>query len=232
MKKTIVLALALSMALAVAGCAKTGEPAAPAATEAVRTTAETAQEESTPAAAVEETTTVAETVTTNSADAAAGVMTYEEYMAADLDSQVVIETYVQAKQSWWEDKATVYSQDKDGAYFLYNMACSEEDYERLVPGTKIRVTGYKSEWSGEIELMDATFEFVEGDEFIADALDVTDMLGTDGLIDHQNQFVTFKGMTVEAAGQDADGNDVALQYYSTGTRPVIKVSQKNAGGIK
>lgn len=103
-------------------------------------------------------------------------MTYEEYMAADLDSQVVIETYVQAKQSWWEDKATVYSQDKDGACFLYNMACSREDYERLVPGTKIRVTGYKSEWSGEIELMDATFEFVEGDEFIADALDVTDIL--------------------------------------------------------
>ena len=55
MKKTIVLALALSMALAVAGCAKTGEPAATAASEAVSTTAETAQEESTPAAAVEET---------------------------------------------------------------------------------------------------------------------------------------------------------------------------------
>ena len=215
MKKTIVLALALSMALAVAGCAKTGEPAATAASEAVSTTAETAQEESTPAATVEET--VAETVTTDSADAAAGVMTYEEYMAADLDSQVVIETYVQAKQSWWEDKATVYSQDKDGAYFLYNMACSEEDYERLVPGTKIRVTGYKSEWSGEIELMDATFEFVEGDEFIADALDVTDILGTDGLIDHQNQFVTFKGMTVEAAGQDADGNDVAYLYNWDGS---------------
>lgn len=219
MKKTIVLALALSMALAVVGCAKTGEPAATAASEAVSTTAETVQEESTPAAAAEETTTAAETETaaTDSADAAADVMTYEEYMAADLDSQVVIETYVQAKQSWWEDKATVYSQDKDGAYFLYNMACFEEDYERLVPGTKIRVTGYKSEWSGEIELMDATFEFVEGDEFIADALDVTDMLGTDGLIDHQNQFVTFKGMTVEAAGQDADGNDVAYLYNWDGS---------------
>ena len=65
--------------------------------------------------------------------------------------------------------------------------------------------------------MDATFEFVEGDEFIADALDVTDMLGTDGLIDHQNQFVTLKGMTVEAAGQDADGNDVAYLYNWDGS---------------
>lgn len=48
-----------------------------------------------------------------------GVMTYEEYVAAELESQVVVETYVQAKQSWWEDKATVYTQDKDGAYFVY-----------------------------------------------------------------------------------------------------------------
>ena len=79
-------------------------------------------------------------------------------MAADLDSEVVIETYVQAKQSWWDNQATVYTQDKDGAYFLYNMACSEEDYEKLTPGTKIKVTGYKSEWSGEVEITDATFE--------------------------------------------------------------------------
>lgn len=65
-------------------------------------------------------------------------MTYEEYMAAELDSKVVIEASVQAKQSWWEDKATVYAQDEDGAYFLYNMACSEEDYEKLVPAQRSR----------------------------------------------------------------------------------------------
>ena len=101
-----------------------------------------------------------------------GVMTYEEYVAAALDSEVVIETYVQAKQSWWDNKATVYSQDKDGAYFLYNMACSEEDYEKLTPGTKIKVTGYKAEWSGEVEIIDATFEIEEGN-YIAPAEDVT-----------------------------------------------------------
>ena len=42
-----------------------------------------------------------------------GVMTYAEYVAAELESEVVIETYVQAKQSWWENKATVYTQDGD-----------------------------------------------------------------------------------------------------------------------
>ena len=89
-----------------------------------------------------------------------GVMTYEEYAAAALDSEVVIEAFVQAKQSWWEDKATVYAQDKDGAYFLYNMACSEEDYAKLTQGTKIKVKGYKAEWSGEVEIIDATFEIM------------------------------------------------------------------------
>lgn len=145
-----------------------------------------------------------------------GVMTHDEYMAAAIDSEVVIETYVQAKQSWWDDKATVYTQDKDGAYFLYNMACSEEDYAKLTTGTKIKVTGYKSEWSGEIEVVDGTFEIEDGN-YVAAAEDVTSLLGTDDLINHQNEFVAFKGMTVEAAGQDDSGNDVAFLYSWDGS---------------
>ena len=107
-------------------------------------------------------------------EASGEVLSYADYMAAEMDTQVVVETYVQAKQSWWEDKATLYTQDQDGGYFVYNMACSEEDYAKLTPGTKIRVTGFKGEWSGEVEIMDATFEFVEGgDTFIAEPKDGT-----------------------------------------------------------
>ena len=127
------------------------------------------------------------------------------------------ESYVQAKQSWWEDKATIYTQDKDGAYFIYNMPCSEEEYEKLVPGTKIKVTGYKAEWSGEIEVADVSSFEIEDGEYIAEPLDVTDLLGKDELIDHQNELVSFKAMTVEAAGQDADGNDVAYLYNYDGS---------------
>ena len=128
------------------------------------------------------------------------VMTYEEYAAAELDTAVVIEAYVQATQSWWEDngqgKITVYAQDENGGYFIYNMACSEEDSAKLVAGTKIRVSGHKSVWAGEVEIMDATFEIVEG-SWVATAEDVTALLGTDDLIKHQNKLVSFKGMTVE-----------------------------------
>lgn len=144
-----------------------------------------------------------------------GVMTYAEYVAAALDTEVVIEAYVQAKQSWWDNKATIYTQDKEGAYFIYNAACSEEDYAKLTPGTKIKVTGYKSEWSGEIEITDATFVIEEGN-YIAKALDVTSMLGTAELEKHQNEFVSFKGMTVEAS-KDADGNEAAYLYNWDGS---------------
>ena len=138
-----------------------------------------------------------------SAEKSEGVMTYAEYAEAELDSEVTVEVYVQAKQSWWEDKATVYAQDEDGAYFLYNMECSEEDYDKLVEGQKIKVTGYKSEWSGEVEIVDATFELEDGN-FVAEPLDVTELLGSDELIDHQNEKVSFKGMTVEPIGEEGD----------------------------
>ena len=100
---------------------------------------------------------------------------------------------------------------------MYDMACTEEDYAKLVPGTKIRVNGYKAEWAGEVEIVDGIFEIIEGETFIAEALDVTALLGTEELIAHQNEFVSFKGMTVVAAGQDANGNDLPFLYNWDGS---------------
>lgn len=144
-----------------------------------------------------------------------GVMTYAEYDAAAMDSEVTIEAYVQAHQSWWEKdgvgKITVYAQDQDGAYFMYEMNCSKEDSEKLVPGTKIRVKGHKAEWSGEVEIIDATFEILEG-SFIATAADVTSLLGTEELVKRQNELVAFKGMTVESYTKDGKDYGTAFVY--------------------
>lgn len=52
---------------------------------------------------------------------------------------------------------------------------------------------------------------------MAEAEDVTALLSSDELINHQNKFVSFKGMTVEAAGQDDAGNDVAFLYNWDGS---------------
>ncbi len=127
-----------------------------------------------------------------------GVMTYAEYDAAELEAAVVIEGYVQATQSWWDNKITVYLQDPDGAYFIYELQCTEEDAAKLTKGTKIKVTGFKGAWAGEVEVMDGTFEFVESEKWVAPVFDATALLGTDELIEHQNEFVCFKGMTIES----------------------------------
>ena len=124
-------------------------------------------------------------------------MTYAEYIAAPVDAPVYVETYVQGHQSWWDNKITVYCQSEDGGIFLYELACTEEDAAKLTKGTKIAVKGYKATFNGEVEIVDGTFTFVEGgDTFVAEALDVTNLLGTDDMEKHQNEFVSFKGMTV------------------------------------
>ena len=179
MKKFLILLMVAALALfALASCGSDDKTEDPADTTAAETEGETTPE-------------------TEGGDKSEGVMSYAEYDAAEMDAKVVIEAYVQGKQSWWEDKATVYAQDPDGAYFMYEMACSKEDYAKLEVGTKIKVTGNKTAWEGEVEIIDATFEIVEADKWIAEATDVTALLGTDDLIKHQNKVVTFKGMTVE-----------------------------------
>lgn len=134
-----------------------------------------------------------------------GVMTYAEYDAAAIDDKVTVEAYVQAKQSWWDNKATIFAQDADGGYFFYEMPISEEDYNKLTDGTKIKVTGYKAEWMGQVEIIDSEFEIEEG-SWTADPTDVTAALGTDGLEDYVNQKVVFKGLTVEEAEFTEDGS--------------------------
>ena len=146
-----------------------------------------------------------------------GVMTYAEYVAAPIDAEVVIECYVQATQSWWDNKITVYAADQEGAYFLYELACTQEDAAKMVPGAKIKVTGYKGAWADEVEVMDGTFEFVEGGiNYIAEPVDLTGVLGTEELINYQNQLAIFKGMTVKAIeyknGEPGDDIYVTLTY--------------------
>ena len=174
---------------------------------------------------------VAIVLLTQPKDSGVKVLSHEEFMnytvpEGEEAKPITIETYVQAHQSWWDNKVSVYAQSKDGAYFIYQMACSEEDSKKLVPGTKIRVTGNKGEWSGEVELMDATFEFVNGDSFVATAGDATAFLGTDDLIKHMNEFVIFKGLTVAPSKVEGDDTEYAFLYGWDGSG-----SRDDNGGV-
>lgn len=144
-----------------------------------------------------------------------GVMTYAEYAAAAVDDKVTIEAYVQDKQSWWDNKGTFFAQDADGAYYIYDMPVSEEEYNKLAVGTKVKITGYKAEWSGEVEIAEAEYEILDG-SWVAEAKDVTADLGTDKLIDSMNQKVVFKGVTIEPAEYSEDGKTVTVYKNDAG----------------
>lgn len=209
MKKLMTTALALCLAGALTACA--GGATSEAASSSEATSSEVASSE----AASSEASSAAETTETNEAT----VLSYDEYMAADLDTEVTIQAYVQAKQSYYAEQgtATVYLQDQDGGYFAYDMACTQEEYDAMTEGTQVQITGFKSEWSGEVEIMDGKLDAIlDGDTFVSEPLDVTELLGTDELESHQNEKVKFTGLTV-APSTDADGNEVAFLYNYDGS---------------
>ena len=149
------------------------------------------------------------------------VMTYEEFAAAELDTEVVVECYVQGYQSLYKGCIRVYAADENGAYFLYDMPSTEEDVAKMVPGTKLRVTGVKAEWAGEVEITEATYEFLEADPFIAEAKDLTEVLANaEELIKFQNQLATFKGLTFKELEYQNGGagawNDVYVTFEKDG----------------
>ena len=220
MKKKTVLAMILEMTVVLAACGTEAQAPATEPTEVAEAAAPTEEAPAENAEATEaaEPTEAAEAEPTEAEAPAeeAETMSHAYYIAAAVDDAVTVDVYVQATQSWWEDKITVYAADEDGAYFIYNMACSEEDSEKLTRGAHILVNGFKGEWSGEVEIVDATFEFLDGTYVVDKAEDVTALLGTDELIDHQNEFVAFTDLEV-AAKQDADGKDVAFLYNWDGS---------------
>ena len=201
MKKLIAVLLALSCLLAFAACGQKPVDTTPTTTAPAATTP---------------TTQPATEPSTEPTEPGVTVMTYAEYAAAAMDAPVVVEFYVQATQSWWNDQIVVYGQDENGGYLAYNLACSEEDAAKLTAGTKIRVTGFKGEYAGEVEIVDGTFEFVEAEAWIAEPTDVTALLGTEELAEHMNKKVSFTGLTVKAIdyknGEPGDDIYVTVGY--------------------
>ena len=139
-----------------------------------------------------------------------GVMTYDEFAAAAIESKVTIEGYVQAKQVYSEQygNTSLYLQDTKGAYFVYRLACTAEEYAKFTEGVKVKIVGYKAVWSGEVEIIDVeSFSVDSSVKYTAPVFDATSLLGTDDLIKHQNV----------KASKDADGNEVAYLYKWNGT---------------
>ena len=215
MKKAIVIMLTGAMMLAAVACGGGSSSSTPA-----QNNTQTEEEKT-----AEETQETVESTVVETEEPEANIpedpMSFEDYLAAEVETEVIVQGSVQGKQSFFsrddQGLATIYLQDeKGGAYFIYELPCTEKEYELMEIGKTIKVKGYKSEWSGEIEVVDVeTWMFIDG-EYIAEAEDVTALLGTDELAGKMNKKVAFKGMTVEPI-KDKDDNDAAFLYGADGS---------------
>ena len=137
--------------------------------------------------------------------------TYADFIDAEDQTELELLMSVQDHESWWDGKVTVYAQDDNGGYLCYEMLCDEATANAMTPGTLIRVKGYKTEWSGELELVDASCEIIAGgyDGKVYEAEDLTSLIGNnDELAKHMNKKALFKDLTVvsyEAMTSDSDG---------------------------
>ena len=148
---------------------------------------------------------------------ASTVMTHAQYLAAANNDPVEIECYVQATQSWWDNKIVVYAMDKSfNGYIAYNLSCTEEEAAKLVPGTKINIKGFKTFYKGMPEVAEgATFTVVEGaDTFVAPAEVMTNLLGKQELLNRCGAYGAFQGLTVKAISfkNDEPGDDIYVDF--------------------
>ena len=235
MKKLICLLLVLMMLCGLAACGgseETTTTAAPEQSAAEETTAAAAEETTT--AAAEETTTEPEPTTTTEPPLAGdeirsdNVSDYEKFLATDDNMMVFVDTYVQATTPWADDRVNIYAQSEDGAYYLYHTACPPVDAEKLVPGTKIRISGYKSSKFGGATIEDGIFQVLEDEEpRIFEAQDISALLGpqeaTEELALLINSLVRIPQLTVVKAAEQQEDGDLIFYASVNGTTYMYKV---------
>lgn len=145
------------------------------------------------------------------------VMNYKEYMAAPMNQKVTIHSYVQAKEDLLEDEdgndtVTLYLQDKDGGYYVYEMPILEMDYDNLKKGQEIYVTGTKTEWDGETEIIESSSYRIGSGSWTAQPLHIDDIFSdVDALKEHMNQLVSLKDITVtDIQLPEQEGGDINI----------------------
>lgn len=100
-------------------------------------------------------------------------LTMNDYRAIEDGEAVVLEGYVQDKESLREATyCSFYIQTNDGGAYVYEAAVGEQLYSDLKEGTHVRVSGTKVYWSGLPEIKNATVEIVGKDTFMAPYIEI------------------------------------------------------------
>lgn len=136
------------------------------------------------------------------------VASYAEFVQAEKNTILTIAGFVSDMQKYAETykNTTIYLRTSEGAYFVYRLPLSQEEYDTIKVGSLLKVKGPKSEWKGEVELsLDGTtltgklFEVFDRNVTFG-AVDMTDDVAS--ATNYMNQLVTIKGCEVVGRGDE------------------------------
>ncbi len=148
-----------------------------------------------------------------------GVMTWEEFQACDYSEPVTVDTYLQSWWIWSGSYVLFFAQGPDGGYYINKALPMDEVKDFMVPGTAVRISGTKVQDSGSYYpcIQDPVLSLRDAEPWVAEAEDVTGLLGTDGLDRCQFCRVVFRGMTVEPSLIRGNPEPQAFLYGDDGS---------------
>ena len=151
-------------------------------------------------------------------DDKSNALSYDEYIAAKDGDVVEIDGYISGRCTWWGDAASFYLQDDDGGYYIYNLPCTQDQYNNdLKVGQKISVKGTKGSWSGEEEILgipddgsdNATWKKLSGTK----TYQPVELESIEDMANHKNEFVKISVMVkTPVDSETATGPGVDLYY--------------------
>lgn len=95
---------------------------------------------------------------------AEGAMSWQEFERAEVDAPVVVDGQIKEVFAAEEGKVSLLAEDlenKEQVYEIVNVYCDQEMQKELIPGTMIRIMGYKAGTEEKWTIQYGDFEFLE-----------------------------------------------------------------------
>ena len=148
-----------------------------------------------------------------------GVMSYDEYIIADIGSTVIVAGVITAmtSKSAGSRRNDIFLQDADGGYYIYRFS-ADPAHLAIEVGMTVEIVGTKDVFAGTHEITNATIRHVRSYDITPTTpIDATDIVKTASapndrvLMSLQSTLITIKGVTIT----DQDMGSTSLYYKFT-----------------
>ena len=102
------------------------------------------------------------------------LMSWEEYMAAEKESSIVISGVATGKVWANATAANIYLEDEDGGYYVYAFTCDQAKFDEIEIGATYEVSGIKDDYYGTAEIKNAALTKLDNPKVTPEPKDITE----------------------------------------------------------